>query len=345
MSYLNTDVPELKGFDTGTVLGNIELLEGRLEGILEATVAEVFELSEAILQDASGDTDTVFSILLSLRGQPGEAEISPLKARHLLSQNVPVLEKMTRHLGLYERLLLYRLVTARVPDLPLFEAVSDNILPASARGRVAYMPGAFADKAYIRFAEEIPHCRAASFHSFVDACEEVRGGLCEFCILPLESTADGKLMGFARLIIKYRLQIVAVCDIRGSAGGQESTTRFALLQNAGEDRERSPLSPLFRNHPNHYLELLHMTANPPYNEIIAAAEFCGLSLARVDTMPAGGIPEILAAEDWLPPVANQGIAPLISTVWQTERADLTAFLCYLSLENSDDPIIGFYPCL
>ena len=72
MSYLNTDVPELKGFDTGTVLGNIELLEGRLEGMLEATVAEIAELAEAILQDASGDTDTVFSILLSLRGQPGK---------------------------------------------------------------------------------------------------------------------------------------------------------------------------------------------------------------------------------------------------------------------------------
>ena len=43
MSYLNTDVPELKGFDTGTVLGNIELLEGRLEGMLEATVAEIAE--------------------------------------------------------------------------------------------------------------------------------------------------------------------------------------------------------------------------------------------------------------------------------------------------------------
>lgn len=345
MSYLNTDVPELKGFDTGTVLGNIELLEGRLESMLEATVAEISELAEAILQDASGDTDTVFSILLSLRGQPGEAEVSPLKARHLLSQNVPVLEKMTRHLGLYERLLLYRLVTARVPDLPLFDASADSTLPASARGRVAYMPGAFADKAYIRFSEEIPHCRAAGFHSFVDACEEVRGGLCEFCILPLESAADGKLMGFARLIIKYRLQIVAVCDIHGSAGGQESTTRFALLQSAGEDREKSPLSPLFSKHPSPYLELLHMTVNPLYSEIIAAAEFCGLSLARVDTMPAGGIPEHLVAEEWPQLISGHVPTPLISTVWQTEQADLRAFLCYLSLENSDNPIIGLYPCL
>ena len=242
-------------------------------------------------------------------------------------------------------MLLYRLVTARVPDLPLFDNTSDISLPATARGRVAYMPGAFADKAYMKFAEKIPHCRAAGFHSFVDACEEVRGGLCEFCILPLESTADGKLMGFARLIIKYRLQIVAVCDIRGSAGGRENTTRFALLQSAGEDRERFPASPLFAGQENPYLELLHVTANPPYNEIMAAAEFCGLTLVRIDTLPADGISEILEAEEWLTRPASLAPCPLISTVWQNKTADLSSFLCYLVLENSDDFIIGLYPCL
>ena len=345
MSYLNTDVPELKGFDTGTVLGNVALLEERLEGLLEGSVAEISELAEAILQDASGDTDTIFSILLSLRGQPGEEEISPLKSRHLLTQNIPLIKKMTHHLGLYERLLLYGLIMAKVPEFPLFDASAKISLPSTARGRVAYMPGAFADKAYMRFAEKIPHCRAAAFHSFVDACEEVRGGLCEFCILPLESTADGKLMGFARLIIKYRLQIVAVCDISGSAGGQESITRFALLQSAGEDRDVSPVSSPFATPPNPYLELLHMTANPPYSEIMAAAEFCGLSLVRIDTMPSGGIPEILAAGEWPSLEKSNSTLPLISTVWQTERADLPSFLCYLVLENADDPIIGLYPHL
>ena len=91
MSYLNTDVPELKGYDTGTVLGNLELQEGRLERMLEGTVGELSELSEAILRDASEDPDTVFSILLSLRGPSGEEENNPLKNRGLLKENIPVL--------------------------------------------------------------------------------------------------------------------------------------------------------------------------------------------------------------------------------------------------------------
>ncbi len=342
MSYLNTDVPELKGYDTGTVLGNIELLESRLEGVLEATLGELSELADAIIQDASGDPDTVFSILLSLRGQPSEEGSTPLKSRHLLSQNVRPLSDMTRHLGLYERLVLYRLVSERAPALPILGKREENTLPATAKGRVAYMSGAFADKAYIRFAERIPHCRAAGFHSFVDACEEVWSGLCEFCILPLESAAEGKLMGFSRLIVKYRLQIVAVCEIAGAGGAREDATSFALLRSAGEDWEAEPSPLANETTPLALLEVLHTTANPPYSEVMAAAEFCGLTPIRADTLPMGAAYALQSDEDRR---TDEPSAPLISTVWRLQGADLTAFLCYLSLEASEDPVLGLYPLI
>ncbi|MBQ9779498.1 MAG: hypothetical protein IJW00_01000 [Clostridia bacterium] len=339
MSYLNTDVPELKGFDTGTVLGNIQLLESRLEGLLEAVLGELSELADAIVMDASGDHDTIFSILLSLRGQPTE-EGTSLKSRRLLPRNIPILTGMTRHLGLYERLLLYRLILDRVPTLPVFGTRDLYALPTTAEGRVAYMPGALADKAYIQFAEHISHCRAAGFHSFVDACEEVWNGLCEYCILPLESSAEGKLVSFSRLTVKYRLQIVAVCDIHGP-GGKEDTTRFALMRSAGEwwTAEPSPVSD--EKHPPEQMELLHASANPSYSEVMAAAEFCGLTLARSDTLPRGTAYALWSEEDWQQ--ENEDIPPLIITVWHTAKADLSAFLCYLFLEASDDPILGLYP--
>ncbi len=345
MNYLNTDVPELTGYDTGTVLDNLALLEGRLEHVLETSLTELSELSEAILRDAEGDPDTVVSILLSLRGQPMEAGILPLRSRELLSQNTPVLSGMTRHIGLYERLVLYRLISARLPELPLFgsRALTSDDLPPTAKGRVAYMAGALADKAYIRFADHIPHCRAAVFHSYVDACEEVRGELCEYCLLPIESTFEGRLAGFSRLIIKYNLRIMAVCDIRGAGGMGEEITRFALLKVSAGDREVI-LSPLATEQlPATHLELLHTTENPAYSEVMAAAEFCGLDLERADTLPLG-IAYALRLEDGSWEDSAQAV-PLITTVWHTSKADLNAFLCYLSLEASEDPILGFYPSL
>ncbi|MBE6557640.1 MAG: hypothetical protein E7661_01320 [Ruminococcaceae bacterium] len=343
MSYLNTDVPELKGYDTGTVLSNLETLEIRMEHLCEATVAELFELSDAILQDAGGDPDTVFSILLSLRGQPDRDTASPLKSRHLLWENVPILEGINRHLGLYERLTLYQLITEKMPRLPILTHRDDTLLPAAAKGRIAYMTGSFVDKAYIRFAEELPHCRAAGFHSFIDACEEVWGGLCEYCILPLENSVEGKLPGFAKLMVKYRLHIIAVCDVTGTGGRGEETTRFALLRLADEDRaaEISPLAT--RDHPVTHIELLHTTASPGFSEIVAAAEFCGLSLARADTLPAEELYPLLSGNSFS--ADKEPVAPLISTVWETEKSALSAFLCYLSLEASDDPILGLYPHL
>lgn len=341
MSHLNTDVPELKGFDTGTVLGNLERQEKRLERMLEATVGELSELAESILRDASEDPDTVFSILLSLRGQPREEGGVTLKSRDLLIENISMLANMTRHLGLYERLVLYGFIVERVPKLPFFAERSDDV-PVAAKGRVAYMAGALADKAYIRFAEHIPQCRAAAFHSFVDACEEVWGGLCEYCILPLESTAEGKLLGFSRLIIKYRLQVIAVCDIKDAG---DETMRFALLRTAGEDwmAYDSPLAT--EKHPVAYLELLHASNLPSYGEITAAAEFFGLSPVRIDTLPQQDIYALHSDFVFQNTLPAETPPPLITTVWQVSGLNLSAFLCYLALEASEDPVLGLYPLI
>ncbi len=346
MSYLNTDVPELKGYDTGTVLGNIELLESRLEVTLEAALCELSELAEAILRDASKDPDTVFSILLSLRGQQGEEETPPLRNPDLLHQSRPPLRGMTKHLGLYERLFLYHLILKKLPVLSIsVDSSSVSPLPAAAKGRVAYMPGALADNAYMRFSEHIPQCRAAVFHSFVDACEEVRGGLCQYCILPLESSSEGKLMGFLKLMMKYRLQIVAVCDVKSVGGASEDTTRFGLLCLAADENKAVPSPIAAAAYPVSHLELLHTTAIPTFSEIMAAADFCGLSLRRADTLPSGNARVFLSEEPWSIETMSTPPSPLIATVWHTEHADLAVFLLFLALEAPEEPILGLYPSL
>lgn len=333
MGHLNTDVPELRGFDTGIVLENLRRLGIRMDEAWESTVAQLYELAESILQDAGNDPETVESILLSLSADGSEDGAEPSRPAHLLPDNYPAVEASTRHAGLHERLILYGFIHsigkrchpeqigASAPRKKGKRDAEPPIAPA-ARGRVAYMPNPLADKAYLRFSAHVPACRAAAFHSFVDACEEVRGGLCEYCILPLETTADGKLTGFSRLIVKYHLYITAVCDVANHALPEGNITRFALLRRVPETHALPT-----DGHPR-YLELLHRVAvGPSFEELLTAADFCGLRLQRVDTLP---MPE------------EPSTPPPLCVVWEVADADPEVFLTYLTLEASEDTVMGMY---
>ncbi len=330
MPFLNTDIPELKGFDTGLCLSNLDILAVRQDRVSESVLAVLSELADAILHDAEGDPDTVDSILLSLQGIAEEGE--EVAATHpvfaaVAPVNREALARMSARSGLYARLLLYAMIEERMPSPPLpRDGRSASSLPATVRGRIAYMPAAFADKAYLALSAVVDSPRAAATASFVDACEEVRSDLCEFCILPLENTHSGKLTAFTRLILRYNLQIQAVCDLEnGAAEGQ--ITRFALLRAAREGDFPAPLRLPPEGEPL-YLELIHTGDSPSLTELLSAAEFCGIRLCRVDTLP----PFEEYGEDTLP----------LSCVLDASRGDLTTFRRFLSLEASEDTVMGLY---
>ncbi len=342
MAFLNTDIPELWGSDSATCLANLDILAARQSRLWESMLAMLSELADAIVTDAGGDPDTVYSILLSLRGTSADADpTTPMptmedSTEHILSGvasiNQAPLSRLTAPLGTVARMTLYRFIEERLPSPTSF---ASSPLPGTARGRIAYMPGAFADKAYLRLAAAIPGARAATFHSFIDACEEVRGGLCEYCILPLENTASGRLTAFSRLVLRYHLCAVAVCDLEnGVAEGQ--ITRFALLCRTPEGTLSDPLIPLPTDRESpHYLELLHAVSDPTLGELLSAAAFCGLSLVRADTLPP--IQE-------LEPLADTDGAPLVACVFETTHADLPTFRRYLALEAPEDILMGCF-CL
>ena len=330
MPFLNTDIPELKGFDTGLCLSNLDILAVRQDRVSESVLAVLSELADAILHDAEGDPDTVDSILLSLQGIAEEGE--EVAATHpvfaaVAPVNREALARMSARSGLYARLLLYAMIEERMPSPPLpRDGSSASSLPATVRGRIAYMPAAFADKAYLALSAVVDNPRAAATASFVDACEEVRSGLCEFCILPLENTHSGKLTAFTRLILRYNLQIQAVCDLEnGAAEGQ--ITRFALLRAAREGDFPAPLRLPPEGEPL-YLVLIHTGDSPSLTDLLSAAEFCGIRLCRVDTLP----PFEEYGEDTLP----------LSCVLDAAGGDLTTFRRFLSLEASEDTVMGLY---
>lgn len=342
MSFLNTEIPELSGFDTGLCLTNLDLLALRQDRVSESVLAVLSELADALIHDAGGDPDTVDSILLSLQSPPDmedapsmEPGMNPRVASSVAPINLDAIRRMSARSGLYARLILYRMIEERMPSRsPVqIETSARSPLSHTVRGRVAYMPGSFADKAYLRLTAPLKNPRAAATASFVDACEEVHSGLCEFCILPLENTHNGRLTAFTRLILRYRLQVVAVCDLEnGAADGQ--ATRFALLREADEGQFPTPLTTDDSEHPSPlYLELIHLTDSPSLTDLLVAAEFCDLPLCRADTLPRFDELEAIIEEE--PAVA-------FACVLNAEEGDLTTFRRFLSLEAPEDILTGLY---
>ncbi|MBQ4111616.1 MAG: hypothetical protein IJD38_02350 [Clostridia bacterium] len=329
MPFLNTDIPELTGFDTGLCLSNLDILAARQDRLSESMLAMLSELADAIIRDAAGDPDTVDSILLSLQSMP-DGEEEDKTAHPMLERVAPVnreaIARMSTHSGLYARLLLYAMLEERTPAAPPAKPLP--LLPQTVRGRIAYMPAAFADKAYLKLAAGVNSPRAAATASFVDACEEVRGGLCEYCILPLESTHSGKLAAFTRLILRYNLRVVAVCDLEnGAADGQ--ITRFALLR-AADGAFPTPLTTPAEGE-SLYLEFIHRDGASSLTELLTAAEFCGVTVCRLDTLPLYDELDMEAAES-----ASVGL------VCDVAGSDLAVFRRYLTLEASDNILIGLY---
>ena len=330
MPFLNTDIPELKGFDTGLCLSNLEILIARQDRVSESVLAILSELCDAILRDAEGDPDTVDSILLSLQSIPDE-EASEISDHPITASISPInreaLTKLSARSGLHARLILYAMLEERTSSGAPREKIP-SALPQSVRGRIAYMPAVFADKAYLALSAVVENPRAAATASFVDACEEVRSGLCEYCILPLENSHSGKLTSFTRLILHYGLRIVGVCDLEnGAAEGQ--ITRFGLLRAAAGDVP-APLSLPTEGEPL-YLEFVHTEDAIRLSDLLVAAEFCGLRLCRVDTLPSSDRGD--GDEDTPSP---------IDCIFNTVGGDLPTFRRFLTLEASEGVILGVY---
>ena len=326
MSYFNTDIPELSGFDTGLCLSNLSILEQRQNRLQESLLAILSELADAILSDSGEDTDTVDSILLSLLSRT-ESELS--------AESVPIdvspvnredLRRLTAQMGITARMTLYTMLEKRrnasekIPPSP--------VLP-TARGRIAYMPSAFADKAYLVLSPLVFSPRAGATAGFVDACEEVASGLCQYCILPIENSQSGKLTAFTRLILRYRLRIVAVCDLEdGAAEGQ--VTRFALLTSA---HLQPAFPPLPEQKADTLLEIIHLTGPSTLCEMLVAAQFCGLQPLHISTVP-------LSETDFSD--GSEVSTTAIDCVFDAKGADLATFRRYLSLEAPESFCAGLY---
>ena len=187
-----------------------------------------------------------------------------------------------------------------------------------AADRIAYRKNSYADRAYLQFASLLPSPRAAYADTFEAVCERVWSGECEYCILPLENSDEGRLSGFWRLIGRYRLKIAATCDVPSADHGQ--TTRFALLRSA-------PLRLADRSRGGYLFECAIPQHTLPAADALYAADCCGLTVARVEM---GFLPAALQSS-------------MTHLVLRADADRIAAFLLYLATEAPDYTFIGYYP--
>ncbi len=321
MGLFYSDIPELEGSNTEVALGNLAELEPSLEMLLEKRLAHLYELSAAILEDGE-DLDIVKSIILSIKTE-GRAD-----SGNVLDENRPAADAVFAKTSLVERLTVFKEIFSRLyADKKAFaklfqehESASDASEAASER--IAYLKNSYNDVAYMQFSVLFSSPRAAYFGSVTDVCESVYKGDCEYCILPIESSADGKLLSFYELILKYNFKITAVYDLQSD---DRSYTRYALL-----GKRFAMHDPNLRTKArSRYFEfLVSADDSMSLEDLLSAAGFCSLKLRRIDTLDLHG--------------EKSGKGAFICPVFRTVGADLSTFTAFLTVDCPDFIPIGLY---
>lgn len=319
MGLIYSNIPELEGSNTEIVLANLSETERELESIIERRIANLSELAEAILHDG-GDSDIVKSIILSIKSE-GRADFG-----NVLDQNRQVADAVFSKYSLVDRLTVFKELFGKFSVEELNSNVSflsavEYEIPDSALERIAYMKNSYNDIAYMQFSALLSSPRAAYFGSVSEVCESVYNGECEYCILPIETSVDGKLLSFYELILKYNYKINAVYDLQREDG----YTRYALLGKKYVINGNIQLSKIR----NKYLEfVMNGNESPALDEIMSAASFCSLKLRRIDTLN----------------VSNSKMAngANICPIFRIDGSDFKTFLAYLSIDCPDIDILGIY---
>lgn len=189
-----------------------------------------------------------------------------------------------------------------------------------AHHRISYQKNRYTEEAYHIFAKLLREPRAAYVNSFPAVCEDVYNGLSEFCILPLENTAEGRLSGFTRLIVQFDMKIVAACDV---PTGEGKSTRFALL------RKNRISFDLPKAHSMYFEAVFEEFDFPSAEELLFTASSFGLSLCKSDITTS----------------ADSHKKSTLHAVFGTDHGDLSSFLLYLAMELPDFTPLGYYPNL
>ena len=190
------------------------------------------------------------------------------------------------------------------------------VFPKGGERTVAFLRNGQAMRAFERFAKRLYGVSAVYENNFLSACESVYTGHATFAIIPIYSTADGRLNSFYRQIEKYGLSIVMTCEIDSEDG--ENTTTFALVY---KDLLFEDMDGELVYECKITFENLDMLA-----DIADAASYYGAQLYSLEALPD----------------LFSGRTNAFSIILGLEQAQLGGLFCYLALEYPQTAAIGIY---
>ncbi len=206
--------------------------------------------------------------------------------------------------------------------ISLFDFLDDDGEPENSR--IAYMRNSYSDAAYSVFSKAIKGASVLYPSSFAAVCEEVYYGRAGYCILPYESSDEGVLSGFRRLISKYELKPVLTCSVITDVSVQ-STTRFVLLS---KSTVKMSTDGVFVG--KTLSKYLKITISGPQERVslrvLGAASLCGLKCTKTESVPL----------PW-----DEG-SYSSSLTFSLNGASPEPFLLYLNLEVPECEIEGVY---
>ncbi len=143
-------------------------------------------------------------------------------------------------------------------------------------GKIAFVKNNYNEKAFEIFSGTVTRAKPVHSTSFFNACEDVYNDLCEFCILPTESTQSGKLLSFYAMLDRYELKICALCSI-DTDDGRESV-KYALVGKNMPDRLPKSEALCFE------CSVLSMEGSLS-TDIISAASALGIGIVGIYSLP------------------------------------------------------------
>lgn len=191
---------------------------------------------------------------------------------------------------------------------------------SGSHGRIALVRNRYNEEAFSMFEHSVQGAKPEFFSSFSDACEEVFDNLCEYCILPVENTGDGRLFGFYSMIDRYELKICAVCELETETTSE--TIRYALI--GKHLPQRIPKSA----HWNFECYVSTEAEEFPY-DIFRVAPIFEATPIKIDSLP----------------VLYDDRANRMYLTFHLPRHMAYAFDLYLSKEHPRYTAIGLYPIL
>lgn len=189
--------------------------------------------------------------------------------------------------------------------------------------RIAYLRSPYSDTAFRIFSGVIKNPSVSYPRDFAGVCEEVYYGRCRYCILPVETSDEGTLSGFRKLVAKYELCPVLSCSV--STGGGTQTTRFSLF--AKNIERLSDASPENTEDGREIFSFrLDAPAPDSLHKTMTALRSYGLRLQTLNSYPVAWDEGRYSFE--FSAVCNEG--------------ELDAMLLYLTLEIPEYTPIGLY---